>query len=364
MDSFLKRYKIKLTTLGPVFVGSGREINKKEYVYDKGLVYVIDPKKLMEAIVIKNLSGKFMGFMQKGTDTLQNWLFNNRLGDYEKLSSYVLKGSENLADKKSLSTIQMFLKDAYNRPYIPGSSLKGLLRTVILWNEVEKAFNSPEIQWIRNEAKNAVNRTDGKSLNKELAKASNKLEEEFFHEQIDKVSVSIMRGLVISDSKPLSLDDLVLCQKIDKDPDGHEEKINVVRECIKPGTTVEFDMTIDSSLFSSVKGGSVYDGKTLRKFISSYANDYYNQVTRYFDQGEYENNAVFLGGGAGYFSKTVSYRLFDENSALDFVKKYLHNTFKTHNHLKDDQISPRMQKWTMYDGKYYEMGKCRIEIIE
>lgn len=35
MDSFLKQYHVMLHTIGPVFVGSGKQLNKKEYIIDK-----------------------------------------------------------------------------------------------------------------------------------------------------------------------------------------------------------------------------------------------------------------------------------------------------------------------------------------
>ena len=35
MSSFLQHYKLVLHTEGPVFVGSGKELNKKEYLLDR-----------------------------------------------------------------------------------------------------------------------------------------------------------------------------------------------------------------------------------------------------------------------------------------------------------------------------------------
>lgn len=35
MNSYLKNYTIELATLAPVFIGSGEQLGKKEYIYDK-----------------------------------------------------------------------------------------------------------------------------------------------------------------------------------------------------------------------------------------------------------------------------------------------------------------------------------------
>ncbi|MCD8090352.1 MAG: type III-A CRISPR-associated RAMP protein Csm5 [Clostridiales bacterium] len=389
MDSFLKQYKIKLTALAPVFIGSGQEINKKEYIFDRNLVYVIDSYKLMEAVARRNLTDSYLRFMQGSGKpsqnrnrgykyenarpvTLKNWLYDNGIRDYERVSAYVLKGAENLDDRRSLKAIQLFIKDAYNKPYIPGSSLKGLLRSIILWNEVGVSNNIPDAKRIKENSsqisarlKNTFDRKEKNKLLLKLAENSNNLEKIFFNREIDKASISIMRGLIISDSRPLSLDDLVLCEKIDYSPDGTKKKPNIVRECIRPGTVIEFDMTIDEGIFSSVRGEGKYTAEVLRKMISQYSKDYYNLITQYFIKGKYEPDTVFFGGGAGYFSKTVSYNLFDRNAAVDFVKNYLSKTTPAvHKHFNDNAVSPHMQKCTSSDGRSYEMGKCKIEIID
>lgn len=35
VSSYLKNYTIELTTLAPVFIGSGEQLGKKEYIYNK-----------------------------------------------------------------------------------------------------------------------------------------------------------------------------------------------------------------------------------------------------------------------------------------------------------------------------------------
>ncbi len=35
MNNFLKRYEVTITTKAPVYIGSGKQISKKEYIYDR-----------------------------------------------------------------------------------------------------------------------------------------------------------------------------------------------------------------------------------------------------------------------------------------------------------------------------------------
>ena len=85
-----------------------------------------------------------------------------------------------------------------------------------------------------------------------------------------------------------------------------------------------------------------------------------------FKNVEKIDNSMFLGGGAGYFLKTVSYILFYEEKeydGTDFTRDLLKKTTPyKHKHENDRDISPHMQKCTRCNGKMYEMGKCGIEL--
>lgn len=354
MKSYLKHYKIKLTTLAPVFVGSGREINKRAYIFDGSVVYVADEKKLMDVIISKNLVNSYFDSMQLPYFNLKIWLDKNGISDYKSLSAYTLLGVENIDDKHSLKEIRECIKNAYNEPYIPGSSLKGLLRTIILWNKVHDNYN--KLASVRKELSDGLNARKVKSA---LNSPAVKMEKSFFNTKIDNVDASIMRGLIVSDSKPLSLDDIVLCEKIDINLKGKEKRPNILRECIRPKTEIEFDLTIDSSVFK-------YDIDTLNKMTEQYSKAYDDIVTSVFPQITDRGNGIFIGGGVGYFSKTVTYSLFNKkDDAVNFVRSYLSKTTPwNHKHKDDRKLSPHMIKCTCCDGKIYEMGKCRIEIEE
>ena len=48
MESYLRRGYIEFLTLSPVFIGSGKELNKKEYIYDRntGSICLVDFRKM------------------------------------------------------------------------------------------------------------------------------------------------------------------------------------------------------------------------------------------------------------------------------------------------------------------------------
>ena len=51
MTSFLKKYNIELKTVGPVFIGSGKIINKKEAIFRKASVIIIDIEKMFNYLI-------------------------------------------------------------------------------------------------------------------------------------------------------------------------------------------------------------------------------------------------------------------------------------------------------------------------
>lgn len=357
MESYLKTYQVKLKTLAPIFIGSGKEIGKAEYVFDGKYVYVIDEKKLMDLIVKRNLVDKYMQSMSVKSFHLKTWLDTNRIHNYEDLALYTLSGVENLSDKRSLKGIAACLKNAYHKPYIPGSSLKGALRTVILWNEVFD--NRDKLDRHRRQMKEALSVMPVSKMKNGFNRLNKSLEDKFFSAEVEETPMSIMRGLAVSDSAPLSLDDIILCEKLDVNVNGKEKMPNILRECIKPGKEIIFRISIDSSIFDWTKDD-------ICDMIKNYTADYFDCVTSVFDaQAADEENVIYLGGGAGYFSKTVTYSLFEHDDAVSFTKQYLDKTTPpVHMHGKDKQISPHMEKCTRIGGKIYEMGKCRLSIEE
>ena len=315
MESYLKHYRMKLKTLAPLYIGSGKEVTKKQYIFANNKIYVIDVPKFLKFIADKNLTDKYMTFLQNDDPRikLKDFLEKYGIRNYDDITAYVLKGVEN------------------NR----------------------------KLQEIKKDAKYEAKTSDGRSIKRNLGRISDILEKNYLTKNIEEKDVSIMRGLIVGDSKPVSLDNIVLCQKIDVSPNGKEKTINTMRECIRPNVDIEFDLTIDSSVLG-------FDIETLLKYIENYSNKYYQVMMYPFKNVEEIDNSMFLGGGAGYFSKTVSYILFDEEKeydGIDFTRDLLKKTTPyKHKHEKDRDISPHMQKCTRCNGKMYEMGKCRIEL--
>lgn len=367
-------YTIILKTVGPVYVGSGKSLSKKEYIYDRRKKKVIIPcfEKMYTDIQKSGLEKDFQKYMLGDNRmTLEKWLAEHGFleKDYSKWTQYELDCGDAIIEKGKMLEIRTFMKDGYGMAYFPGSSLKGALRTCLLAADI---MNHEKYARISHEVEQSV--SIGGKRNTFLDKERRKLETECYHlllkseKKTDMVN-DIMSGIIVSDSNPIENDNLVLCQKIEMHADGNEKRLNLLRECIKPGTEIHFGLEITRE----AKEAGITN-ETIMEAIKLTGNLYYDMfVSKFSKTKKSQENTIWIGGGSGFHTKTVINALFKGNDrkAVALTSDILYNTignkiFKMHKHDKDkaNGISPHILKVTKYCGRTYQMGSCRVKIEE
>mgnify|MGYP002625977897 CR=1 FL=1 len=174
--------------------------------------------------------------------------------------------------------IHQCVKDVHGCPYVPGSSVKGMLRTALLAYLVQ-----------RDQATYVPLYDVREVLAGDRARACRRIEHEaFWRERPNDETVNdIMRYVSVSDSQPLSTDDLVFAKKYDKfsrsDPGTHKlamgkisrdpayregNELNFYRECIRPGVRVELALDVDERI-DAYLGGLVLDDKGLASVLEA-----------------------------------------------------------------------------------------------
>jgi CRISPR-associated protein Csm5 len=119
-------YQVTVRTLTPLHIGDGDELKKDfDYAVANQHTYRLDVDAILrakEAQVQLNAYGEY--------PPPQRLLEE---GDYQlaKYFRYVLPGVPR--SPKTDARVKSFIKDVHDRPYIPGSSLKGALRTALAW---------------------------------------------------------------------------------------------------------------------------------------------------------------------------------------------------------------------------------------
>ena len=139
MRESLRTYRLRLETLAPVFIGSGGKINKKEYILDGDEALIPDMRKMYEGLRRAGLAGEYEDYLlNEERGDLGIWLDRNRIGreTYLPWIAYTLDSGDVYFDNNRSREVMTFVKDAYGCPYVPGSSVKGMLRTVLLASEL------------------------------------------------------------------------------------------------------------------------------------------------------------------------------------------------------------------------------------
>lgn len=370
MSNYLKSYQIVMHTIGPVFVGSGREIGKKEYVFkNRRQIGITDIQLLYRDLKMRNKEEAFEEYMLGGRNWgLTDWLKRQNIRTEDVPFRYILDCGDAMLERGANRELHVMecIKDAYGMPYLPGSSLKGMFRTVLLGADILK--NPSKYQTDKRAMQQTACSNDNSRINRNyfLSREIKSIEKTAYRtlkrsqNEGDAVN-DILQGLVICDSEPLSVDELVLCQKIDRHPDGSERKFPLLRECIKPGTEIRFTITVDTNICR-------LNGKLLVEAVKLFTDSYNkNFVAAFFGMDMLKQNEVLCGGGCGFVSKTAVYPLFGKAAGIDVTQRIFEKTKvpKIHKHDKDKQYgaSPHILKCTQYQGKTLQMGVCRIKKI-
>jgi len=119
----------KITLLTPLHIGDGSELQKDvDYLTEKNSLRVIDPETVFSQMA--DNPGVLMEAGQAGFNLAR------LIGDY-RLSVKETYNLPVVGGKPPLS-LRRFIKDAFGRPFLPGSTLKGSLRTA-LWTQLDRS---------------------------------------------------------------------------------------------------------------------------------------------------------------------------------------------------------------------------------
>lgn len=377
IKSHLKTYKMKLTTLSPIFIGGGEESNltNLQFVYDfnNKQLCIIDEAKFSKFLNQHKLTENFIEFIQNNKNPkLFLWFKENNLIP-EKLDIFSTKKKLTNVNIKELNDVRLFIKNSNGNPYIPGSSIKGALRTKILFDAIKK--NKETLQqkyWIT--IKNDL-------MIGKRSKEINNLENEVF----GKMNDSIWRAISISDSIPLKQEDLFFAQKEDFSNNGAKpHKLPLYREYLKSYIPIYFTITIDTNLLIGTGYENIINMAQTDDFerywenlLKSFDSKKLDVASIYMPSDEEKYKANFcIGAGAGFLTKTVTYALApSKEEALSVVKvfldkvftkfdRYAHTKVAAHKHNEDTEISPRTLKLANDEGDYVNVGWCNLQMVE
>jgi len=146
-----KRYRLTLTVEGLVHIGDGGKYGKKDYFLTKqGTIAILNVSSFVGKLDQDQLND-YCEFLKKDSRTgLQEYLRRKGLDAVARGARlYTLDVRQ---DSYQYFDIWRFVKDAHGCPYVPGSSIKGMLRTAILISLIardrqayERLYNRGEV---------------------------------------------------------------------------------------------------------------------------------------------------------------------------------------------------------------------------
>lgn len=125
---------VKMELLTPIHIGNGNFLqNKTDLItYKEGedsFLSIVDPKKVLKLVGVEHIDDWVLSIENEADNTQK---FVNRFHKGVHPSDYARRVITNFASFRPTDTLKECLHDGMGLPYIPGSSIKGAIRTSVL----------------------------------------------------------------------------------------------------------------------------------------------------------------------------------------------------------------------------------------
>ena len=335
-------WKARLELLSPLHIGTGTSLLEGvDWIRQGSWVYVADQKRLLGTVldralaagqeekeVVEAITGMTLSDLQQA-----GWLTRDDFQEGSPLFRYRLRG------EPAMNQIAEAIKDVYGRPYLPGSSLKGALRTVLAVGGA------------------SVLGTDLGRPGRSRSWAAQPIEREIFGRDPNH---DLLRALQVGDSEPVDPAQLELVRAnvfptAQQTRYGRSQGLDLDLEALRRGTVLEATIKVDGTLFgddtafgraveSELRFGQrsnwlvnlpqwakTWAGKRIADEIdflqakcdSEAAVGYYNRLASVWNSLGDNELLVQAGWGTGWSSKTFGSLLQkDPNAFEEMVRRY------------------------------------------
>ncbi|WP_158654053.1 type III-A CRISPR-associated RAMP protein Csm5 [Helicobacter cetorum] len=347
-------YKYKVSVLSPIHIGSGNsfELNYNIF-YKNGFLYLYNEFQIVDFL-------QEQGFGKIESDVVKTNLIE-KISPIRKIKNSFCKiGESPILEHISSQNTSNNISQNILYPYIPGSSIKGSLRTAILNALILNPKTCMDMSNILNKnIKDSIKQDKFVTL-KNTNKKNNK--KTFYNNEYDKDFVKIFRCLNVSDSME-KLDTKIyktINLKIGEDKHNPNTEISSYVECIIPNQTFEITIADTSSnFFKKEMFGNL--GEICKEFYQSFFDDekpllnkvnFDNTIIKDIinkDHKNYLSNQCFLLN-VGRFSGAEKKSFNEKYRNIEIYKKkrFYYQEFSTtknyalESHIENDQIARDM----------------------
>ncbi len=220
-------YRVRATLLTPLHIGNGRELlHEYDYAIFNGRTWRINEAALLDAQDADDVAlASKLAALKPATLLKPPADFCVETGYFR----YVVQGTPR--SQAPGAQLREQLKDVYDRPYLPGSSLKGALRTGLAWYAWRQRSLTPQVN----------------DLGRRREWAAQPYEHMLFGPNPNH---DVLRALQVSDSQPAGADRLMLVNaRVLGRGGGLGSPIEL--EAVRPDTVFELTLKVDEALFSA-----------------------------------------------------------------------------------------------------------------
>lgn len=219
-------YDCTLSTLTPLHIGSGRDLlNEYDYAIFQGRTWRINENALLDA---QDVDDPRLAEQLARTPPAQLLRKPQDFRPDSDFFRYVVQGTPR--SQAEGAQLKEQIKNAFDGLYLPGTSLKGAIRTALAWQLWRQQRLRPNIGKIGRRRQWA-----GQQYEQELLGRT--------------PNFDTLRALQVSDSKPVEADRLVILNASVMGRGGHLGA-PIEMEALAPDTTLQFTMKVDNQLFS------------------------------------------------------------------------------------------------------------------
>jgi len=362
MGSIFKKWKVKLKTITPIHVGSGEElISNIDFIYNRSdkLIYVPNIEELskLSDISLEEFSSPAKILESKG------------LWQRKNLVKRKIKPANGCG--KLINRIREHIHDGFGRPYIPGSSIKGAIRTALLWGMIMDDQDPPKLKADYRKILENLGRGDSDRKiikNAFLGKG----------QQVsgDDAKYDIMKAVKVSDCYiDETIETWVYSVAIwdvkgngygwwvfRRGPEAKEpcEGTLIFVEAIPPDTTAEFEVTLDLKLLNEYakKHGWSDEQKEAVFKIWDKVFDYFDYKT--IEEEEFFANHNYIDGSDFYNKIGNESKSLSKNQSLIRIAWGGGWRFMTGNWIPDDLINDVRKKYKLGKVKCPHCGSRKI----
>jgi len=246
MAEMIQTLRLTIDVLSPLHIGSGRTLQQGyDFVVHGDRTWRIDEDAFFDSLQSGDAAFDATLLGRPAEELLTD-------ADYvpgSELFRYVMPGAP--AAKSRGAEVAEQIKDAHDRPYLPGSSLKGALRTLLFWGMHAGEKRPPDLN----------------RLGRSRSGAAQSLERELFGKDPNH---DWLRALRVRDSRPADPPDALALTNVRVYPteSARSSGLDIDVEAVTPGTRFEAEIALENFGFTDPQAAALgWQGQ--RRWIKS-----------------------------------------------------------------------------------------------